>query len=78
MLRPFILIFFILLPGLFTMRLQAQPIHELQPASLTNVATGTTTRVSVASDGTQANGSSDAPAISADGRYVAFAPLHPI
>ena len=34
--------------------------------------TGQTTRVSVASDGTQANWHSDAPSISADGRYVAF------
>jgi Tol biopolymer transport system component len=34
--------------------------------------TGETTRVSVASDGTQADGPSDAPSISADGRYVAF------
>lgn len=33
---------------------------------------GTTTRVSVASDGTQANGKSYGPAISADGRFVAF------
>jgi Tol biopolymer transport system component len=32
----------------------------------------TTTRVSVASDGTQGNGSSAFPSISADGRYVAF------
>jgi len=31
-----------------------------------------TERVSVASDGTQGNGSSDSPAISADGRYVVF------
>jgi Tol biopolymer transport system component len=31
-----------------------------------------TTRVSVASDGTQANGYSRSPSISADGRYVAF------
>ena len=37
--------------------------------------TGQTTRVSVASDGTQANGHSYAPSISADGRYVAFASL---
>lgn len=35
--------------------------------------TGETTRVSVASDGTQANASSYSPAISADGRFVAFA-----
>jgi Tol biopolymer transport system component len=34
--------------------------------------TGETTRVSVASDGTQANGNSVAPSISSDGRYVAF------
>ncbi|MBI5606907.1 MAG: FG-GAP repeat protein [Deltaproteobacteria bacterium] len=34
--------------------------------------TGKTTRVSVASDGTQANGYSWSPAISANGRYVAF------
>jgi Tol biopolymer transport system component len=37
--------------------------------------TGQTTRVSVASDGTQANGHSYDPSISADGRYVAFASL---
>ena len=34
--------------------------------------TGTTSRVSVASDGTQGNGLSQRPQISADGRYVAF------
>jgi Ca2+-binding RTX toxin-like protein/archaellum component FlaF (FlaF/FlaG flagellin family)/gas vesicle protein len=34
--------------------------------------TGETTRVSVAADGTEGNGWSDYPAISADGRYVAF------
>ena len=34
--------------------------------------TGTTERVSVASDGTQANGDSISPAISSDGRFVAF------
>ncbi len=33
---------------------------------------GTSARVSVASDGTEANGASSSPAISADGRYVAF------
>ncbi len=36
---------------------------------------GTTTRVSVASDGTEANDRSYAPAISADGRFVAFLSL---
>ena len=34
--------------------------------------TGQTTRVSVASDGTQGNSDSGSPSISADGRYVAF------
>jgi streptogramin lyase len=34
--------------------------------------TGATTRVSVSSDGAQANGASGRPRISADGRYVAF------
>jgi cold shock CspA family protein len=34
--------------------------------------TGQTTRVSVTSDGTQGNSSSNSPAISGDGRYVAF------
>jgi Tol biopolymer transport system component len=34
--------------------------------------TGATTRVSVSSSGRQANGYSESPAISADGRYVAF------
>ncbi|WP_125730857.1 beta strand repeat-containing protein [Microcystis viridis] len=35
--------------------------------------TGQTTRVSVASNGTQANGDNATPSISADGRYVVFA-----
>jgi hypothetical protein len=39
-------------------------VHDLQ--------TGVTTRVSVASDGSQANGNSQYPSISGDGRYVAF------
>ncbi|MFS8499377.1 MAG: hypothetical protein FWJ70_14305, partial [Micromonosporaceae bacterium] len=34
--------------------------------------TGVTQRVSVTSDGTQGNGTTSEPAISADGRYVAF------
>lgn len=38
-------------------------------------STASTSRVSVASGGAQANDASDAPAISADGRYVAFASL---
>ena len=38
----------------------------------TPCSAGVTTRVSVASDGTQMSGNSDRPSISADGRYVAF------
>ena len=37
-----------------------------------DIQNGTTTRVSVANDGTQGNGSSGSPAISADGNFVAF------
>jgi Tol biopolymer transport system component len=37
-----------------------------------DLASDTTTRVSIASNGTQADGYSGSPAISADGRYVAF------
>ncbi len=40
-----------------------------------DLATGRTTRVSVSSQGVQANGESLYPAVSADGRYVAFASL---
>ena len=36
-------------------------------------ASGTTERVSIASNGSQENDTSDSPAISGDGRYVAFA-----
>jgi hypothetical protein len=39
---------------------------------LADVAAGTLTRLSVAADGTQADGPSFFPSISADGRYVAF------
>jgi Tol biopolymer transport system component len=38
-----------------------------------DLQTGQTTRVSVSSAGTEANGDSFAPAISADGRFIAFA-----
>ena len=37
-----------------------------------DLATGTTSRASLAADGTQANGGSTEPSISDDGRYVAF------
>ncbi len=45
---------------------------SLAPYSATAAITTSTTRVSVASDGTDANGASTRPSISADGRYVAF------
>jgi Tol biopolymer transport system component len=38
-----------------------------------DLTAGTTTRVSVATDGTPANGASDTPRISGNGRYVVFA-----
>jgi Tol biopolymer transport system component len=38
-----------------------------------DLTAGTTTRVSVATDGTPANGASDTPKISGNGRYVVFA-----
>ena len=44
---------------------------SLSPAP-TSADPGVTTRVSVASDGTQGNEFSAIPAISADGRFVAF------
>ena len=40
--------------------------------TLAAIQTGITTRVSIASDGTQANNNSEEPSISADGRFVAF------
>lgn len=40
-------------------------------------ATSQTTRISVASDGVEASGSSNAPSINADGRYVAFTSAAP-
>jgi Tol biopolymer transport system component len=42
---------------------------------LHNVATGETMRISVSSDGTEANGNSWLPAISQDGGYIAFLSL---
>jgi len=47
----------------------------LTSAGSVHAMPGNTTRVSVASDGTQANGGSFTPSISADGRYVAFASI---
>ena len=49
------------------------PIRASAIEQLSSLSPGTTERVSVASDGTQANGVSLTPSISADGRFVAFA-----
>jgi len=46
-----------------------------QDVFVRDTTAGTTTRASVDSDGNQANGLSESPAISADGRYVAFESL---
>ena len=46
--------------------------NGLPDVLLRDCSRGETTRVSVASDGTQGNGLSGLPSISADGRYVAF------
>ena len=52
--------------------LVAGDTNELRDVFVHDRQTGTTERVSVASDGTQANGGGGWPAISADGRFVAF------
>jgi len=68
-----ILATFVLLPGrglgAAAKRQVEQPAIPQAPAA---PAYGITTRVSVASDGSQGNNYSDLPSISADGRYVAF------
>jgi Tol biopolymer transport system component len=46
--------------------------NQVQDVFVRDRRTGTTTRVSVADDGSEANGESGGPAISADGRIVAF------
>src|SRR3989304_1565093 len=47
-------------------------VQQGRPVPLRAYGISVTTRVSVASDGTQGNGMSGGPSISADGRYVAF------
>lgn len=46
--------------------------NERQDVFLHDRQAGITTRISVASDGTQGNGDSRTPSISTDGRYIAF------
>ncbi|MFO7538975.1 MAG: calcium-binding protein [Chloroflexota bacterium] len=69
--RLFTIFLLLVLPMLLMGALNART-NAMMPAEVT---TGTTTRVSVASDGTQGNGGSAWSAISADGRYVAFGSL---
>jgi Tol biopolymer transport system component len=52
--------------------LVADDTNGFQDIFVRDVVAGTTSRVSVSTSGGQANGGSDSPAISADGRYVAF------
>jgi len=54
-------------------RLTTTSLPYINPAYPLSPTTGTTTRVSIASDGTQGNDSSGLSVISADGRYVVFA-----
>lgn len=62
------------LPLLLLVFLTGPPVsaQALQPTLGFALAPGITTRVSVASDGTQANSYSESPSISPSGRYVAF------
>src|SRR5215211_2835679 len=46
--------------------------NEADDAFVRDLSAGATERVSVGTDGTQANASSTVPVLSADGRYVAF------
>jgi hypothetical protein len=58
-----------------TAPLVADDTNGLQDVFRHDRSTGITIRVSVATDGTQANGHSSAPRMSADGRYVVFESL---
>ena len=66
--RLFTIFLLLVLPMLLMGALSART-NAMMPAE---VATGPTSRVSVASDGTQGNDGSVSSSISADGRYVAF------
>jgi len=52
--------------------LVANDTNEVSDVFVHDRQTGTTERVSVANDGTEGNGLSYAPRLSADGRYVVF------
>ncbi|WP_165360784.1 PD40 domain-containing protein [Candidatus Chloroploca sp. Khr17] len=56
----------------FATNLVSNDTNDLHDVFVHDRQTGATTRVSVASDGTQANVACGSPAISGDGRYIAF------
>ncbi|MCP4285676.1 MAG: hypothetical protein GY792_14665, partial [Gammaproteobacteria bacterium] len=64
--------FTILLTAFLILLATAALGRAAEPAAPQTPTLGTTTRVSVASDGTEGNDVSSAPSISVDGRYVAF------
>lgn len=66
--KPQFVLILLVLAGLIILA----PTHALEMQSGDVAVSGATSRVSVASDGAQGNGVSRHPAISANGRYVAF------
>ena len=50
----------------------ALTVFGVASSAAASAPVGTTSRISVASDGTQADGTSYTPAISADGRYITY------
>ena len=52
--------------------LVAGDTNDVEDVFVRNIRKGRTTRVTVASDGTEANDFSDDPSISGNGRFVAF------
>lgn len=67
-----ILAAFLLMPGRGTRAAQQPKALQTVPQALVTSAYGITTRISLASDGSQGNGGSEYAAITADGRFVAF------
>jgi Tol biopolymer transport system component len=63
---------FVLLIGLAAVQLLFHSWARAETNHFASLGSGIITRVSIASDGTQANGGSGLSALSADGRYVAF------
>jgi Tol biopolymer transport system component len=67
--KPYI---FVLLIGLAAVQLLFHSWARAETNHFASLGSGIITRVSIASDGTQANGGSGLSALSADGRYVTF------